>query len=171
MKKFICALLLIISMGSMYYFSSQDGKTSSIQSGEATEVADNIFQKLRQEITLTDDRLINIKDKVLNELRTYNKEYLVRKAAHFSIYALIGGFMMLLLYLFSKQVFFSGVISFCLTFMYAVYDEKRQLAVSGRSGNLTDVFIDSSGALTAIIILSFLLLTGKGLGFLIKRKS
>ena len=66
MKKFICALLLIISMGSMYYFSSQDGKTSSIQSGEVTEVADNIFQKLRQEITLTDDRLINIKDKILN---------------------------------------------------------------------------------------------------------
>ncbi|MEG2195254.1 MAG: VanZ family protein [Terrisporobacter sp.] len=171
MKKFICILLLIISMGSMYYFSSQDGTTSSAQSGKVVEIIQEVVNEAREKITLTDDRLIDIKDRVLGKLRTYSKVYLVRKAAHFGLYALIAGFMMLLIYLFSKKVIFSGVFSFIITFMYASYDEIRQLSVEGRSGSITDVLIDSSGALTAIIILAMILLTGKGLGFVFKRKS
>lgn len=171
MKKIICLIILLASMGGMYYFSSQDGEKSSMQSSTAVSIAEKIVNKAREEITLTDDRLIHIKDSILEELRNYNKEYLVRKAAHFGMYALIGGFMMLLIYQFSKQVIFSSVISFLLTFMYAIYDENRQLTVSGRNGCITDVFIDSSGALTAIIILSVILLTGKGIGFMFGRKT
>lgn len=170
MKKILCILLLIMSMGTMYYFSSQDGETSSAQSGTVVEIVDKLFDKARENITLTDDRLITLKDKIMAELRTYNKEYLVRKAAHFGIYAVIGGLMMLVLYSFSKQVFFSGVIAFVGAFMYAVFDERRQLTISGRSGCITDVFIDSSGALLAILILSALIITGKGIGFIFGRR-
>lgn len=159
MKKAICIVLLILAMGSMYYFSSQEGYTSSQQSQKVVELID----KVRDKVTLTDERLISIKDKIYNELRAYNKEYIVRKAAHFSIYACIGAFMLLVLYLFTKKVIFSSVFSFMLTVMYAIYDEKRQLEVSGRVSSITDVFIDSSGALLAIIFLAMLLLTGKGI--------
>ena len=159
MKKFICIVLLILAMGSMYYFSSQEGCTSSQQSHKVVELID----KIRDKVTLTDERLISIKDKIYNELRGYDKEYIVRKAAHFLIYACIGAFMLLALYLFTKKVMFSSIFSFILTVMYAIYDEKRQLEVSGRVSSITDVFIDSSGALLAIILLSILLVTGKGI--------
>ena len=170
MKKFLCILLLVMSMGTMYYFSSQDGKTSSAQSGPVVEIVDKLFDKARENITLSDDRLINLKDKVMSKLRTYKKSVLVRKAAHFCIYAVIGGLMMIVLYSFSKQVFFSGVIALVGAFTYAVFDERRQLTIDGRSGSMTDVFIDSSGALLAILILSALILTGKGIGFIFGRR-
>ena len=159
MKKAVCIVLLILAMGSMYYFSSQEGYTSSQQSQKVVELID----KVRDKVTLTDERLISIKDKIYNELRGYNKEYIVRKAAHFSIYACIGGSMLLVVYLFTKKVIFSSIFSFILTVMYAIYDEKRQLEVSGRVSSITDVFIDSSGALLAIIFLAILLATGKGI--------
>ena len=163
MKKFLWIVLLIMSMGTMYYFSSQDGDTSTMQSNAAVEIIDKLFDKAREEITLTDDRLISLKDQIIGELKTYDKSYLVRKAAHFTMYALIGGFMMLVFHAFSKQVFFSGTFAMIITFLYAVYDEKRQLTVSGRNGCITDVFIDSCGAFTAIVILSVLILTGRGI--------
>lgn len=166
MKKAICIVLLILAMGSMYYFSSQEGYTSFQQSHKAVELID----KVRDKVTLTDERLISIKDKIYNELRGYDKEYIVRKAAHFSIYACIGAFMLLVLYLFTKKVMFSSVFSFILTVMYAIYDEKRQLQVSGRVSSITDMFIDSSGALLSIIFLSILLATGKGIGFILNWK-
>lgn len=166
MKKFIFILLLIMSMGAMYYFSSQDGDTSSGQS----QMAIDVVQDVRDKVTLKDENLIKVKDKVLNYLKQYNKSTLVRKGAHFSIYALIGGFMMIVIYLFSNQVIFSACISFALTFMYAVFDERRQLSVPGRGGSLRDVFIDSSGAMLSIIILSVIFLVFKGLKFIFKRK-
>ena len=162
MKKIICILLLLLAMSSMYYFSSQDGVTSSQQS----QIAVKIIDKIRDKVTLKDERLITIKDKIYNELKAYDKQYIIRKAAHFLIYASIGAFMMLVLYLFSKRISLSANIAFILTILYAIYDENRQLSINGRSGNIIDVFIDSSGALLAIATLSIILATGKGIGFI-----
>ncbi|MGL5693384.1 MAG: VanZ family protein [Peptostreptococcaceae bacterium] len=165
MKKIIYILLLFLSMYAMYYFSSQDGTTSSLQSNIIVELIDDI----RDKVTLKDERLINIKDKIKNELQGYNKNYIVRKAAHFSIYACIGGCMMIVIYLFTKMVILSGALSFILTFIYALYDENRQLLVDGRQSSFTDVIIDSSGAITAIVILTIILLIGKSMKFAFKR--
>ncbi len=163
MKKIIFVFLLIISMGTMHYFSTQDGGTSTSQ----TAVAIKVIDKVREKVTLQDEKLINIKDKVINKLKQYNKNIVVRKAAHFLMYALIGGLAMIVVYLFSKQVILSASISF----IYAIFDEKSQLDVIGRSGNMTDVFIDSCGALFAIIILAILFGAGKGIKNIFKRKA
>ena len=40
--------------------------------------------------------------------------------------------------------------------MYAYYDEFRQLSVIGRSGSLKDVFIDSLGAFSGILLFTIL---------------
>lgn len=158
-------LLLAMSMGGMYYFSSQDGNTSSVQSSMVID----IIEEIRDEVTLKNEELIKIKDKIINNLRGYGKEFVVRKAAHFGIYAVIGGVMMIIIYLISKQIIFSACISFALTFLYAVFDEKRQLSVTGRSGSLRDVFIDSSGALLAISILAFIFMFCKGINFILRK--
>ena len=158
-------LLLAMSMGGMYYFSSQDGNTSSVQSNMVID----IIEEIRDEVTLKNEELIKIKDKIISSLRRYGKSFVVRKAAHFGIYAVIGGVMMIIIYLISKQIIFSACISFALTFLYAVFDEKRQLSVTGRSGSLRDVFIDSSGALLAISILAFIFMFCKGINFILRK--
>ena len=77
---------------------------------------------------------------------------------------------MLVIYSFSKQIFLSATLSFTLAFLYAVFDERSQMAVDGRSGNFTDVLIDSSGALLAILILSILFMIIKGIKNIFVRK-
>lgn len=44
-------------------------------------------------MTLQDERLIKLKDSVINRLRKFDKSFLVRKLVHFLIYAIIGGFL------------------------------------------------------------------------------
>lgn len=150
MKKFVVFLLLILSMGGMYYFSSQNGYISTKQSNTVVDVVDEI----RNEVTLKDDKLINIKDKVFNKLKMYgNKSYIVRKMAHFSIYACIGMSLTLFIYLLSNKIILSSILGFILSIGYALFDEYRQLSVDGRAGSLKDVFIDSSGALAGIVFI------------------
>ena len=168
MKKFIGIVLLILVMGSMYYFSSQDGITSSGQSNKVIEVID----KVRDKVTLKDNRLISIKEKVFNELKNYGREgYVIRKIAHFLIYACIGIVMAYVIYLFSKKVFMSAFLAFILTSTYAYYDEYRQLSVIGRSGSLKDVLIDSSGALAGVCIFFILTIVFKGIKSLFFKKN
>ena len=155
MKRIIAIILLFMFAGGMYYFSSQDGETSSKQSNKVVQ----IIEEIRDKVTLKDEKIISIKEKVFNKLKQYgNKSYIVRKLAHFSIYACIGVAMSYVIYLFSKKVLFSSFLAFMLTGMYAYYDEFRQLSVAGRSGNLKDVFIDSSGAFVGICV--FILIAG-----------
>ncbi|MDU6983232.1 MAG: VanZ family protein [Terrisporobacter othiniensis] len=166
MKKVIYILLLIMSIGAMHYFSSQNGSTSKSQSNAVVEIIDEI----RDKVTLKDEKLIKIKDTVMSELKKYSKSMIVRKAAHFSMYAIIGGISMLVIYSFSKQVFLSACLSFTFSVLFAVFDERSQIAIDGRNGNLTDVFIDSSGALLSICILSILFITTKGIKHVFRRE-
>lgn len=165
MKKFLCLVLVVFSMGAMYYFSGQEGEKSKIQSDTAVKVIDEI----REEVTLKDERLITIKDKVFNKLKQYgSKGYVVRKIAHFSIYAAIGTSICLLLYVITKKIFISSILAFMVSGMYAYYDElTRQVTVSGRVGTIKDVFIDSAGAFTGIAIFFAIVVTFNGIrGFL-----
>ena len=161
MKKFLCLLLVVFTMGAMYYFSGQDGEKSKVQSDTAVKVIDEI----RNEITLKDEKLISIKEKVFNKLKQYgNKGLIVRKMAHFSIYAAIGTSICLLLYALTKKIFISSTLAFMISAMYAYYDElTRQAQVVGRVGTIKDVFIDSAGAFTGIAILFAIVVTFNGL--------
>ncbi|MGL5750148.1 MAG: VanZ family protein [Paraclostridium sp.] len=161
MKKFLCLLLVVFTMGAMYYFSGQEGNKSKAQSDGAVKIIDEI----RNEVTLKDERLISIKEKIFNKLKQYgDKGYVVRKMAHFSIYAAIGTSICLFLYVITKKIFISSTLAFMLSAMYAYYDElTRQVSVAGRVGTIKDVFIDSAGAFTGIAILFAIVVTFNGL--------
>ncbi|MBP3932152.1 MAG: VanZ family protein [Peptostreptococcaceae bacterium] len=165
MKKFLCLLLVVFTMGSMYYFSGQDGVKSKYQSDSVVKIID----KIRDEITLKDERVISIKEKVFNKLKQYgNKGYVIRKIAHFTIYAAIGISISLFLYVITKKIFISSTLAFILSYMYAYYDElTRQVSVVGRTGTIKDVIIDSAGAFTGIAILFMVVVTFNGIrGFI-----
>ena len=149
MKKFVVIMLLILSIGGMYYFSSQNGSVS----GNQSQIVVNIIDKVRDKVTLKNQNLIKVQTKIYDKLRKLgSKSYIVRKMAHFIIYALIGISLLLFMYVFSKKLMLSSIIAFILSVTYACYDEYRQISIPGRSGSIKDVFIDSCGALTGIIL-------------------
>ena len=80
-------------------------------------------------------------------------EYPIRKMAHATEYAILGMLM-------SGAVYAYGVCgkkvvryAWILATIYAATDEFHQLFVPGRSGQLRDVLLDSTGAAVGILIL------------------
>ncbi|MBE7092551.1 MAG: VanZ family protein [Clostridiales bacterium] len=80
-----------------------------------------------------------------------NVQFSVRKAAHFSIYVALGISLLSAMFLTFKKRFL-WLYSFIVCVLYAVSDEIHQLFVVGRSCKIGDVFIDSMGALSGILI-------------------
>ena len=78
-------------------------------------------------------------------------EFIVRKAAHMSEYALLT---LTLIYGFYKNHYpIQKIMIYSLigTFLYACSDEMHQLFIGGRGGQFTDVLIDTCGGCLTII--------------------
>ena len=78
-------------------------------------------------------------------------EFIVRKAAHMSEYALLT---LTLIYGFYKNHYpIQKIMIYSLigTFLYACSDEMHQLFIGGRAGQFTDVLIDTCGGCFAIM--------------------
>ena len=80
-------------------------------------------------------------------------EPIIRKLAHLSEYAL-GGMLVYGLFLTFNL---NSKIQFCCSWLFvvlfAITDEIHQLFIPGRSGKISDVFIDSLGSLIGICVL------------------
>jgi VanZ family protein len=82
-------------------------------------------------------------------------DYFIRKNAHFFAYLFLGILTCLAVTksLWQRPFFVAMIV--CV--LYAISDECHQLFVPGRSGQLSDVILDSSGALLGIVLIIFLL--------------
>ena len=83
-------------------------------------------------------------------------EFIVRKAAHMSEYALLT---LTLIYGFYKNHYpIQKIMIYSLigTFLYACSDEFHQLFIPGRSGEFRDVMIDSTGGIIGIVFTTFI---------------
>lgn len=121
---------MIIWMIFIFIMSNTNGNDSSSQSNF---FADIILQ------------FINIDKETLT--------FLIRKVAHMSEYAILALFTYyaLIKIAFNKRIIFQ--ITFLISFLYACSDEFHQLFISGRSGQFTDVLIDSTGCLIMLLFL------------------
>lgn len=81
----------------------------------------------------------------------------VRKGAHFGAYFILGILILHGLRQVGGKGVKSAVLALCLCFLYAITDEIHQLFIPGRSGQFTDVLIDTAGAATGIGIFSLVL--------------
>lgn len=81
----------------------------------------------------------------------------VRKGAHFGAYFILGILMLNGLRQVGSKGAKSAILSLCFCFLYAVTDEIHQLFIPGRSGQFTDVLIDTAGAAAGIGIFSLAL--------------
>lgn len=84
-------------------------------------------------------------------------EYFVRKGAHMTEFAILSILLFVWLGLWEMALFRRSAAAFLTTAVYAASDEIHQLFVAGRSGRISDVLIDSSGALLGVIV--FILLS------------
>ena len=75
--------------------------------------------------------------------------FLIRKGAHFSIYALLGICVYMALFHAGKV---KAAAAWIICALYACSDELHQMMVMGRSAQLSDVALDSLGALCGILL-------------------
>lgn len=79
-------------------------------------------------------------------------QLLIRKLAHYTVYA-IGGFLIMnYMFTINKKCKYQILYSIYLGGFYAITDEIHQLFVPGRSGRILDVLIDTAGVITGIFI-------------------
>lgn len=122
---------LLLVMAAIFIFSAQNSEASSNLSDG---IADKFFA---EQITENHFSIIRF----------------IRKSAHFIIYSVLGLFSMFYLkggYKLSYKM--SIIISAVFCFLYAASDEIHQLFVEGRSGQFSDVLLDTMGSLTGILI-------------------
>ena len=127
-------LFLLLSLGMVAFIF-----TRSLQPGEASEAESGFFVWLLQLLGLggTDAGLL---------------EHLVRKTAHFVEYACLGG----VLACFWRTVLLrhgtAGLLAGITAAAVAAVDETIQHWVPGRTGQCSDVLLDTAGAVTGLVL-------------------
>ena len=137
-------VLLILLFGTFYIifgFSSQDGEESG---GISSRVTEFILEKSNTYKNIDENRQDEIFERT---------EKIIRKIAHFSIYALVGFLLMGLVSTFKLKEKTRILISLILGVLYAASDEIHQLFSPGRSAQITDVYIDTLGVLVGIFVI------------------
>lgn len=122
---------ILLWMGVIFYLSHQPGGDSSNLSGGILDFIDSFVPFFN----LTEHEWIHT---------------LLRKGAHIGAYFILGVLVMFGLHttpIAGKRQLF---IAFLICVLYAISDEIHQLYIPGRSGQLSDVLIDSIGGAAGI---------------------
>mgnify|MGYP005790170019 CR=1 FL=1 len=137
----LLVVLIFINFVVTFGFSGQSGTESSGVSRKVTLFLLNIWGNY---------------DEPLNEEQeqeVQNIEHIVRKVAHFSIYALLGFLLMGLASTYNICNKKKIILSLIVGILYASLDEFHQSFIPGRTALVTDVLIDTAGTTTGIIIM------------------
>lgn len=156
--RYLAGILAVVWMCVIFAFSAQSKEESSV-------VSESLSYRMVSSTghffhwNLDDEQLREIADTI---------EYFVRKTAHMAEFGILSVLIFIWLGLWEMGLFRRGAIAFFTTAFYGASDEFHQLFVPGRAGRVSDVMIDSSGALVGVIL--FMLL-GKLVQLLRRRKS
>lgn len=136
MKRKICSwALVVLWMALIFYFSHQPA-------AESNRLSTGIIEKVIEVVE-------NIVPAIQPNPDNFN--HIIRKAAHFSVYLVLGALVSNGLITGGKSERNSIILALSICVLYAVSDEIHQLFIPGRSGELRDVIIDSAGGLVGII--------------------
>ncbi len=151
-RQIIFFILTLLTMGIIFGYSSRDSNESEEDSVGVGMAIGHIF-------------IPGFDDLSGEEQYEYAKkiDHPVRKTAHFTEYMILGLFVLGTLYpkkeeKNKKSILINSFISFIIAAIYAGTDEFHQTFVPGRAGRLTDVLIDSSGALLGITFVTMICL-------------
>lgn len=136
----VTLMLTIVVCMVIFTFSSED-------SGESTGTSDFFIECIIDSNPFT-KALDNMQKEEIKE----NMKMPIRKLAHFSIYTVLGITIMCHMSTYDINRYKRIGGSLMVGMLYAVSDEIHQLFVPGRSGQVSDVCIDTVGVLFGICI-------------------
>lgn len=136
----IMATLLICTLFTIFEFSSQNGTQSK---GISTRVTEYILQ--------FSSRYQEADTKEKTQIRNKTNA-IIRKLAHFSIYTLLGLFMMGIMTRTKLRDKWRICITIGFGILYAILDEFHQSFSPGRTPKITDVYIDTLGIVLGILL-------------------
>ncbi len=140
-KKIVLWVLVIGCMVTIFTFSHQSADVSH-------DLSNTLLFKILDAFGV----LKNMPRSTLLETTEF-LHFLIRKAAHFSIYATLGALVYLLMRAGHEiKMKLCVILAPAICALYAISDEVHQIFVPGRSGELRDVLIDTSGAVCGILI-------------------
>ena len=138
MKKIIYWVPVIIIMIIIYSLSMDGSTASDYKSNGLADLIISIFH--------------------LKNINPFYLNVLIRKVAHFGIYFILGYFVINALFkTTSLNIFSIFILSLLICIFYACSDELHQLLVPGRSGEIRDIILDSSGSGIIILLYYFYL--------------
>ncbi len=141
----IFLILLISLMVGIFTFSHQPAAVSSQVSGGLIE------RMLAAFMSNFDSLSEQARAEMIEGL-----QHIVRKSAHAFVYTVMGVLSMSFMLTFDfRKIKSAAVLAFLISFMYAVSDEIHQLFIDGRSGQISDVVLDSFGAVFGIAVVGF----------------
>lgn len=139
----VTGLLLAGWMILIFWFSHQPADTSSeLSGGLCVELVTAVNENFH--LGYPPETVLSIAGKI---------EYPVRKAAHMSEYAVLGWLAFAFFRGFCSIARKNYLCSMALVVIYAATDEMHQLFVAGRAGRISDVLIDSAGAVLGLLLL------------------
>ncbi len=131
-KKILAWILFLLWLVVIFFFSSQNGQSSS-------DLSNGLLNFLEEFTRLP----------LTNEFFSF----LIRKLAHFTEYLILGILSCNLVkqYRSLNKMEYLAILLFCIT--YAISDEVHQMFVNGRSPQVFDVFVDSLGSSVGIFLI------------------
>lgn len=145
-KRCIFIFIAILWMGVIFYFSHQNGTTSSRTSNVVTRWVVNTFIPNYSNMSKTEQASV-----------LKNTSYVIRKIGHYSEYAVLGLFLFSAVYVFTDNEKIILSVGSILGILYAISDEFHQSFIGGRAPAAKDVLIDSIGLLTALLLICIFL--------------
>lgn len=126
----------------IFIFSNQKSDESTKESSRVIDFIITITEKINNK------KMDEIKRKEIYEYLSYP----VRKAAHVTIYLILGIITCNVVLLYKINIKEIIIISILICALYATSDEIHQIFISGRSGQLIDVILDTCGSTLGILL-------------------
>ena len=152
MKKdvIISLILVILWMGFIFYLSSIDTNTSNKDSSKIVKGVINTIDDVAGVSS-------NTKDKHHSTEYIQNVNTIFRKVCHGVCYMALSILVFnLLIRILKTKILIYNIISFIICVIYAGTDEYHQTFISGRTGQISDVLIDTIGILIGLLLISFI---------------
>lgn len=140
--RYSAGILALVWMCVIFFFSAQtEGESSAVSESLSYRMVSSTGHFFHW--NLDEEQLKEIADTI---------EYFVRKGAHMAEYSVLSILIFIWLGLWEMTLLRKCMIAFLTSAVYAASDEFHQLFVAGRAGRVSDVLIDSSGALLGVLI-------------------
>lgn len=161
-QRILALILVFMWMITVFIFSSQDGVDTLNTSGAVISVIESTTNNTSEVVS---DNLGKTDNKNSLENKKYKYTYsnkiqkIVRKNAHYFLYMIGGVFLSVFFCADSRYKVIKikfAIYAIIVGIVYACTDEFHQRFVPGRTGSIKDVFIDSIGVITGVILVFIL---------------